>query len=204
MLRARARAALTCWLLLCAAGPAPAQDLPLPPGPYVHAPSRLAFPEALGGLERVSAHDYESEQAGLGVSVKYIRQTPTVFADVYVFNARQAKIAPGIADPLVESMFKAAISDIYGAERAGRYRNVALLGQEEIALSDGPGAPHMLRARFAYVLDDAAVFSYVYGMAANDHFVKVRLTYRQDQSAEAQALLAPFLQALGGVVGQQQ
>lgn len=200
MRRAWARAALICWLFLGAAS-APAQDF-LPSGPYTHAPSRMMFPEALGGMNMVSGHDYEPDHPGLGVSVKYISRSPVVFADVYVFNAGQPKIAAGIADPLVENMFKAAMNDIYSAGRAGRYRDVALLGREDVALGARSGAPRMLLARFTYVLPDGAVYSNVYGMATRNHFLKVRFTYRKDQADEAQALLASFLQDLGGVVGQ--
>lgn len=200
MLRAWAAAALICWQL---AGAALAQDFMLPSGPYVHPPSRLVFPQALGSLDRVSGRDYEAEHPGLGVSFKYISRSPMMFADIYVFNAGVPRIAPGIADPLVERMFKGAINDIYTVERSGRYREVSLLGRDEIALDRRPGAPHMLRARLSYLTPDGPVYSQVYGMAANDYFVKVRLTYRQEQSEEAQALLTGFLQGLGNVVGQQ-
>ena len=187
-------------LALLAAGPAGAQMFH-PAGPYTHPESQLVFPEALGGVPRVSAYDYEPQHPGLGVSIKYSSDVPRIFADIYVFKAGQLRIPEGVDDPGVERMFAGAVADVRAMGEMGRYADVSLIATDSITLGDFPGARHALRARFAYTLADGAVYSHVYGLAVHNHFVKLRFTYRRDQSEEAVRMLAAFLEGLGTVVG---
>lgn len=186
--------------LLLAAAPAAAQPFQ-PAGLYTHAPSGLAFPESLGGMRRAMAIDYERQSPGLGVSVKYVVESGGMFADVYVFTAGQAQIATGIADPLVQRMVDAAVRDIYTVGRSGRYADIKPAGSQVVSLGQAAGAPQALVASFSYVLSGTEVYSQVYGLAAHNHFVKVRVTYPQEQALQSIATLAAFLDGLGLVVG---
>jgi hypothetical protein len=185
--------------LLLAGGPAAAQPFQ-PQGVYTHAPSGLAFPESLGGMRRAMAIDYERERPGLGVGVKYVVEGG-IFADVYVFTAGQSRIATGITDPLVQRMVDAAVRDIYTVAASGRYTDVKPAGNQVVSLGQGAGAPQALVASFTYVLSGNEVYSQVYGLAAHNHFVKVRVTYPQEQALQSMATLAGFLDGLGAVVG---
>jgi hypothetical protein len=173
-----------------------------PEGPYTDPASQLVLPETLGGMPRISAYNYESRRPGLGVSFKYQVQSPMIFADVYVFNGARPMIPDGIDDPAVVGMFNSAIGEIRAMGEMGRYGNVELLGSDSIPLSEAPGARRVLRARFSYTLAEGGVYSHVYGLAARNHYVKLRFTYRQDQSAEAAPVLGAVLQDLGRIVGE--
>lgn len=189
---------LACWL--CAgAGIASAQAFE-PSGPYTDPASGLTLPESLGGLPRVSAYDYESAHPGLGVSCKYELKAPLVFADVYVFNGRLTMIPSGIEDPAVVKMFDSAVGEIRAMGEMGRYRDVKLVGSDSIPLGEGPDAPRALRARFSFTLASGPVYSHVYGLAARNHFVKLRFTYAQDKADEAVPMLGAALKDLARMV----
>jgi hypothetical protein len=197
------RRLLVCWVCAICTGPGLASaQMFEPAGPYTDPASRLVLPETLGGLPRVSAYDYESRRAGLGVSFKYQMKSPTIFADVYVFNGGRALIPEGIDDPAVTGMIDSAIGEIRAMGEMGRYEGVEMIGSDSIPLGDAPGARRALRARFAYTLAEGKVYSHVYGLAVHNHFVKLRFTYRQDQSAEALPVLGAVLQDLGRIVGE--
>ena len=193
---------LCLWLAvgMGAAGSAGAQMF-YPAGPYIHPESQLVFPDSLGGIPRVSAYDYEPQNPGLGVSIKYAIETPRIFADVYVFKQGLLRIPEGVDDPAVQRMFDSAVADIHTMGAVGRYADVILIATDSITLGESPGARRALRARFAYTLAEGPVYSHVYALAVHNHFVKLRFTYRKDQGEEAVRLLAGFLEGLGAVVG---
>jgi hypothetical protein len=196
------RSLLACWICFLGAGAGIASaQMFQPEGPYTDPASQLVFPETLGGMPRISAYNYESRRPGLGVSFKYQVQSPTIFADVYVFNGGRPVIPEGIADPAVIGMFDSAIGEIRAMGEMGRYENVQMIGSDSITLGEAPGARRVLRARFSYTLAEGGVYSHVYGLAVRNHFVKLRFTYRQDQSAEAVPVLGAVLQDLGRIVG---
>jgi len=192
------------WALLLSvllwAAPAAAQPFQ-PEGPYTHLPSGLVFPESLGGMRRVMAIDYERQSPGLGVSVKYVMESGGMFADVYVYNQGHARIATGISDPLVQGMVEAAIGDVLTVARSGRYADLKPTGRQVVTLGKAAGAPQALVASFSYVLTGTEVYSQVYGLGAHNHFVKVRVTYPQEQALQSMAVLGAFLEELGTVVG---
>lgn len=192
------RCLLAFWLCL-AAGLACAQEFQ-PEGPYTEPASGLVIPESLGGLPRVSAYDYESRHPGLGVSFKYAVREPLVFADIYVFNGGMSMIPSGIEDPAVVRMFESAVGEIRAMGEMGRYRDVKLIGSDSIPLGEAPDAPRALRARFSFTLAAGPVYSHVYGLAARNHFVKLRFTYRQEDAEQAVPMLGAALKDLARMV----
>jgi len=195
---------LAPWLVLVLgvfAGPAAAQPFTPAAGAYLDPGSQFVLPESLGGMARISAFDYEPRFPGLGVSFKYQAHNPEVFADVYIFNNNRMAIPEGVDDPLVKRMFDSAINEVRGMGEAGRYSDVALIGADDITLGDAVGARRVLRARFSYGLPGGPVYSHIYALAARNFFVKMRITYRQEQAAEAVPLLGRALEDLGKIVG---
>src|SRR5436853_5457650 len=70
---------------------------------YVHPQTQIAFPAEVAGLQNRGVKDYESQQAGLGVSVRY-QTTRDLWADVYIYTAGLAQVPGDIDHPLVTQL----------------------------------------------------------------------------------------------------
>lgn len=132
------------------------------------------------GFEQGAITNNEARSPGLGYSAAYHGREKGE-ATVYVYDKELAAIPDGPGSPQVRAEFNQAIDD------------VASLGGKEIELIDtyGTGSPErgmqFLCGEFRVSDTKGARRSFLYLTAAGGRFVKVRVTLRTDNEADATA-----------------
>lgn len=136
------------------------------PEPSLPSPSLpISFPMNIGWLHYTSGTNYENVAPGQGVSANY--DAPNITATVYVYDKRHDEIPNDVNDPLVREEFEDICRDV-----CQRFPNA-----EAWPDRDGGG----LRLTRIYKIDsEATQVTSVTLTTANNHFVKIRLTWMRD------------------------
>lgn len=205
-------------LALIVCQPLQAQTVPPPvpgatrvTGPYVEPATQIEFPATLGPLHLTSVRDYELQQKGLGVSMRYVEPRGT-YADVYVYNLNQTGIPDGIYDSggslseLMRQVFVQSIQDIRRAEQAGIWKEVTM-HEPRIMGQPDRRETHVLAVRAQFRVshppeEEKASVLALYGYRS--HFIKVRYTEnRETYDISGGRTVSEFISALVAVtIGQ--
>ena len=143
-------------------------------------------------------YNYESEQPGLGVSIRYgehQNQAGRIKVDVYIYDNRLSSILDGTGTPLISQHFEQVVSDIYAQEK---YRSVEKLSEEETYILSYPA----LSATFSYFQDDIERVSYIYLTGYKNHFFKIRFTYYKSAETYGEETLSKFLDEIGKILAE--
>jgi hypothetical protein len=165
---------------------------------YRDAATGIDFPASLGTLGRVNLTRYSAPE--LGLSVRY--SAPNLLkTDIYVYHAGLKGLGTGQTGDVVQQHFAEVKQNIFTMQDRGKYSDVKLISEEEIAWSTGAGSLPLLHAVFNYsdLVDGVPTprTSHVYLATYKDHFVKIRYTYLSSQKAQGEAALRLFLPACG-------
>jgi hypothetical protein len=159
---------------------------------YRHPQTGILFPEAVGAVKLIDVKDYEKEYPGLGVGIMY--RTNTFKVDVFVYDMGKPSIPAGITSPAIAEQFEQARGDVYELEKRGVYQDVVtLIPKETIQIRDFP----FLHSKMTYTQDNIKRVSHLYLAGYKGQFVKVRITYFLDDSANGEKSLDAFLNVLG-------
>ncbi len=112
--------------------------------------------------------DYAEHGSGLGVSLRY--EAPFGHVDLYVYDADQADLRPGLDDLRAREQFTTALQEIDLARQRGLYDSAQVLQATQDSLQGDP----WLHATVALVRQGDAVESHLYLRVEHHHFVKVR------------------------------
>jgi hypothetical protein len=140
----------------------------------------------------IDVRDYEKEYPGLGVGIMY--RTNTFKADVFLYDLGNPSIPSGAASQVITDQFEQARGDVYTLEKRGIYKDIAVLIQKEtVNMGDFP----FLHSRMTFTQDDIKRVSHLYLAGYKGQFVKVRITYFFNNTADGEQSLAEFLNTLG-------
>ena len=170
-------------------------------GPYVHAPSKVTFPEVVAGFTRDQILRFDS--AGLDVGVGYNLAELPCGAAVTVFVAPAPSMTYLMADPAaVQSTQADFLQRYFGASRAEipKHHPGAQILSEGPAVLRNPAERAGLRALFSFtdvfahirqpVLSELDVF-----ILQKTWFVKYRVTYPEACGAAMSPRVAAFMAA---------
>jgi hypothetical protein len=194
-----AKTLLSLLILLSLASSAVAGNPPAMP--YSDPKTGIAFPAHLGPLTYLGVTRYE--QSALGVSVRYGGEL-LIKADIFIYDLGKTNLGTGLKSPVVPSHFQQVKGDIYTAEKMGRYTDLSLVSEQEIALNTPQGKIPALSAVFTYSQTEGpgTAFtgmrvSHVVLTAYRDSFLKIRFTYPQKDKARGDLAFQQFMADLG-------
>ena len=151
-------------------------------GPYVHEPSRMVFPETVGGFRRYDIFQYDT--AGRDVSAGYnlTRLGSAIAATVYVYPApMDVKVLPipsvsGPREDIVSLFF-----DRFKKEINAEHPDAELVGEREVTVTQGDMAKSGHHAVFRYdqptPYGKQKFLSEAYLFVHGKWFIKYRITY---------------------------
>jgi hypothetical protein len=145
----------------------------------------LTFPPEIAGAARISVRDYESENPGLGYSVGY-RRGATV-STVYIYDTGRPSIPDRAQAQLVAAELQAAKEEIAAVQKQGGYTKVE--PREDFTIADRQRRVRLSCAGFLVVRANqpGEQDSFVCVGAANNKFLKFRITTPRDPGLRAQA-----------------
>lgn len=150
-------------------------------GPYhtARAQQREILPKAIAGIPFKGAKEFEDPRLGLGVTYQEGGTSLTLF----IYNAGQKEIPPGVDGSLVRAQFEQSKSDIQEAVRQKIF-DKAVLEREGIAQlgSQDPKVPAR-EAVFDVKMGNEELKSYLYMTSVNNFLFKVRYTVPQSWRA---------------------
>lgn len=164
----------------------------------VHEPAiQVTFPDPLGGLSLTGRTVFPEK--GAGVSIVYER--PGLRGAVYVYDAGVRHIPNGVGNTIVQRHFMEATQALGVAVRerpeAGTPRPI---GSAKISAFPGCGPQFLWRA-FVLDLGGTAMTTRTYVTGLNGQFVKLRISYRRDDTATeraAEQFVGDIRRILGG------
>ncbi|NLB65172.1 MAG: hypothetical protein GX803_01710 [Lentisphaerae bacterium] len=167
--------------------------------PYQHPDTGIEFPDRLGGLRKgPGAADYEAQNPGLGVSVRY--EGPWEKADVYLYTLGLSTVPSNLQDPVLKDHFQETIREVAHFAENGLYEDFNIISTGEAAWQPGSTIPVSLHASFAFSQEGIELLSHLYLRGFQNHFLKVRFTYLKEANVFAGASLHTFLAELGKIL----
>jgi hypothetical protein len=164
--------------------------------PYQHPETMLIFPDRFAGLEKLSVKNYEKDNPGLGISVGY--GAPGGTATIYLYTMGMKSVPSKIGDPQFKKHFRQVVEEVFLSGENGTYKDVRKTGEEETVFGASKTGIKALSASFTFVIahSGTAVFSKLYLMSYNNHFLKLRFTYPRDMRLQGESILKVFIENL--------
>lgn len=104
---------------------------------YHHKPTGIVFPDRLATLEKgTRVTDYEAENPGFGVSIRY--NSPGITVTIYLYTMGMKTIPSDPQSSILKNHFKQAESEIVRMEEMGYYSNVKKIS-DGVAAWDSSG-----------------------------------------------------------------
>lgn len=160
---------------------------------YVHPPSRLQFPQALGTAQRLSVQYYEDPR--LGIAVSY-RIPGLGRADFYVYQSDVGPVPVGLNSEPMRRALADAHGDVLEAVRRGAYSSAEPLFPSTNTYELPNRIPRIYFS--AYRLSRPATInqplvSWMFMTSMADHFVKIRISHSELQMPMGQQRVAETL-----------
>jgi hypothetical protein len=141
----------------------------------------FTFPEEIAGAQRISIHDYESSDPGMGYSAGYRQGTLT--GTVYIYGARNQPLPDNPHSPLVKAELEKSRADIV---RLWLQAGARVDEKESFTIEDARGRTRLICAAFSITGNRVAdTFSCV-GVTKNK-FLKFRISTRQHDTSQSEA-----------------
>jgi len=170
------------------------------PGGYLDKQLGLRFPARMGEFKFQSRITYEEPR--LGYVVRY--HDDSLFkVDIYVYDNNIKDIGSGIDSKKVRDEFVSALSNFSHMQKLGKYKDVKVVekGQKNL------GKTKCLWAQYEYkqVIGDGTLFtgsrlSDTYLVGKSGLFLKVRMTWKKDDSEKKKAAKDELLKILGDLL----
>lgn len=143
--------------------------------PYVHAQSQIAFPDEIAGVPRRGVQDYEAQQPGLGVSVRY-ELMRELRADVYVYTGGLKKVPAELTDPAIVQRRRQTDQEIitYAKTQGADIRKTASATQH---VQTSRGLVPVFYDAYEGAYPSGPIVSYVWLWPARNHLVKIRISH---------------------------
>lgn len=159
----------------------------------------LQFPDQLGKLQFTARNEFPTNE--LGVSLAYERPAGFLRGAVYIYTGGLRRIPADIDAPVVRKHFDQVIGEVKQMETLGKVRSVKLSGDAATVTRAGGCGPQFIRRGYEIDLDGRnMVKSLTYLTAVNDHFIKLRITHRNESEHDQQDI-DEFVDALRKVLG---
>jgi hypothetical protein len=143
----------------------------------------FTFPEEIAGARRISIHDYESSDPGMGYSAGYRQGTLT--GTVYIYGGGNQQLPDNPHSPLVKAELEKSRADIV---RLWFQAGAKVNEKESFTIQDARGRTRLICAAFS-ITDNGDrprdTFSCV-GVTKNK-FLKFRISMTQHDTSQAEA-----------------
>jgi hypothetical protein len=162
---------------------------------YVHEPTGITLPSEIGGM--VVAGDiinFEEKQPGLGIGRNYT--SPGSKASIYIYNLGLDRIEENNKQILLDRVYAMAENEIKSLEEMGLYSDVENRGKEYVEWGDQQGTRGQVSS-FSYTQGGKKLISYIYIIAVNDYFLKVRISHEEFDNSDQRR---DFLRDLGNLI----
>jgi hypothetical protein len=189
------RALLVALLAVAAAAGTDAQAAKLGDNTVRLAPSRLKLPQNIGPLRYNGMNRYSDPR--LGRSYGY--NASGISLSIYVYDYGLDRIASGPDSIPVCEQYESAKGEI---ERGGNYENVQFRGEVNRPLSGDPGAPLAREAVYEFDRHGVHAVSVLWFLAADGHFLKLRLSMRAEVADELDEARPQILGAIAQAIAQ--
>jgi len=159
-----------------------------------------ALPSSIGKMTGDPVKSYANKTLGVSKGYNFKRDDITICATVYIFDMGAKHIPDGINSNYVRQAYKYAKIDIDFYEKKGAYKNVNLIEEtvHKTHLSENNTALS-LSAKYKYIKQKpgcgTSVTSYIYVFAANDHFIKTRITMNSENKT-ADSIRENFIETI--------
>lgn len=142
----------------------------------------LTFPTEVGGAQRISVRDYESDNPGLGYSAGYRHGEAT--STVYIYDNRLPSIPDDLKSAVLRSQFEEAKADIGRVPQL----NASIKGKNAFSIQDKSKRDRLICQAYAMIRRPVsiAVDTFVCLGVFKGKFLKVRTTMPQTANAESE------------------
>jgi hypothetical protein len=166
---------------------------------YTHPQTGILFPSEIDPLLTFSGLDnYEEKEKGLGVGLRYDNSKLGIKANIYLYNQGKKNIPDGTLSSIVKEAYKDSISEMYGMEKKGYYKNVKKLNNGIVSFRNNS----FHRSKYSYkdlVLPEnkrVNVVSYTYVTGYKGYILKIRFTYINDSPEDGEPFHDIFMKSI--------
>lgn len=159
------------------------------------APSQLRLPQNIGPLRYNGENRYSDRR--LGRSFGY--NASGISLSIYVYDYGIKDIPDGADSTALCEQYEGAKREI---ERGGNYENVKFRGEVSRPLNDAPQAPRTREAVYEFDRNGVHALSVLWFLAADGHFLKLRLSLRAEVADELDGARTEILGALAESIAQ--
>jgi hypothetical protein len=185
---------LSAWLLTAMLSPG-LQAAALGDNTVRLAPSQLKLPQAIGPLRYNGENRYSDRR--LGRSFGY--NASGISLSIYVYDYGIERIPDGTDSIALCEQYEGAKREI---ERGGNYDNVRFRGEVSRPLTPAPQAPRTREAVYEFDRNGVHAWSVLWFLAADGHFLKLRLSLRAEVADELDEARTEILSALAEAIAQ--
>jgi hypothetical protein len=165
--------------------------------PYLEKQTGIAFPAAIGDLERGAVKDFP--EPGLGVGVTY-KAGSVLAVNLFVYDQGLKEIPSDPGSEAVRKQADKALEDIRTVAKQGLYPNLAVTSRGVVPLTEDDKGPKAQRVVLSFGPEGGPCTSYIYVAAYRNRFVKLRYTYPDSARADAEKNLAALTRWLGEAI----
>jgi hypothetical protein len=158
-------------------------------------PSQLRLPQNIGPLRYNGENRYSDRR--LGRSFGY--NASGISLSIYVYDYGIEGIPDSADSMALCEQYEGAKREI---ERGGNYENVRFLGEVSRPLNDAPAAPRTREAVYEFDRNGVHALSVLWFLAADRHFLKLRLSLRAEVADELDEARTEILSALAEAIAQ--
>lgn len=158
----------------------------------------VEFPDRIGPLTLMEREELPRKE--LGVNFAYGHDGP-VRASLFVYTGGLTSIPDGTESATVRRHFTQVINEVKQMQAMGRLRSIDFPpGKEGVTAHAGCGPQFLWKEYVMELTSGTRLTSFTYLTALQGHFVKLRFSYRQEDT-QARDVLEEFLPELRKVLG---